>query len=98
MAPIGSLCVRSRAQQEWWRAMPNRCDSFVLGCLAFCSPLIAFAAGAPAPFAPPQAEQMSLFQGATLIDGTGAVARANVDVLVDGERIRSIAPHGDLGS
>ncbi|WP_369818143.1 hypothetical protein [Novosphingobium sp. ST904] len=37
-----------------------------------------------------------LYGGATVIDGTGAGARANQDILVQGDRILAIGPHGSL--
>ena len=37
-----------------------------------------------------------LYSGATLIDGTGAPARAGQDILVSGERIVAVGPHGSL--
>ncbi|MBX3485150.1 amidohydrolase family protein [Phenylobacterium sp.] len=44
----------------------------------------------------PAAAQPVLYRNATLIDGTGAAARAGVSVLVDGERIAAVAPDGRL--
>jgi hypothetical protein len=37
-----------------------------------------------------------IYRGVTLIDGSGAAPRANVDILVDGERIAAIAASGQL--
>jgi hypothetical protein len=37
-----------------------------------------------------------IYRGATLIDGSGAAPRANVDILVDGEKIAAIAAAGKL--
>jgi imidazolonepropionase-like amidohydrolase len=71
---------------------------FFVAFVASLAALWARASGAPTPFAPAKDGQLVLFLAATLIDGTGAAARANVDVLVDGERIRSIAAHGQLDS
>lgn len=51
-------------------------------------------AGAPTPFAP-SAEQV-LYRGATLIDGTGGPPRANMNVLVAGERIEKVFSNGSL--
>src|ERR1700675_708075 len=34
----------------------------------------------------------SVYRGASLIDGTGATLRRDVDIVVDGERIRAIVP------
>lgn len=39
---------------------------------------------------------LTLFQGATLIDGTGAPPRPNMDVLVEGERILRVMPNSEL--
>ena len=40
--------------------------------------------------------RITLFQGATLIDGTGAPARPGMDVLVEGERILRVLPDSEL--
>lgn len=50
-------------------------------------------AGTPTPFAPPASGMLVLYRHATLIDGT---TWPDTDVLVDGERIRSIGPSGTL--
>jgi len=47
--------------------------------------------------AAPAAPASVLYTGATLIDGTGAPARAGQDILVAGERIVAVGPHGSLG-
>lgn len=39
---------------------------------------------------------ITLFQGATLIDGTGAQPRPNMDVLVEGQRILRVVPDSEL--
>jgi imidazolonepropionase-like amidohydrolase len=44
--------------------------------------------------APPSS--LTLFQGATLIDGTGAPPRPNMDILVEGERILRVMPDSEL--
>lgn len=41
-------------------------------------------------------ESVTLYVGATVIDGTGAAARANQESLVRGERIEAVGPHGTL--
>jgi imidazolonepropionase-like amidohydrolase len=51
-------------------------------------------AGAPAKS--PPAEQATLYAGVTIIDGTGAAPRADQDILVRGERIVAVGPHGTL--
>ncbi len=38
-----------------------------------------------------------IFEGATVIDGTGAGARAGLAILVEGEEISAIVPGGELG-
>lgn len=40
--------------------------------------------------------KLTLFQGATLIDGTGAPPRADMDVVVEGERIVRVLPDAEL--
>ena len=45
---------------------------------------------------PKPAEEAILYSGATIIDGTGAAPRGNQDILVRGERIVALAPHGSL--
>ena len=52
-------------------------------------------ADAPSPFSPPQTGAV-LFRGATLIDGTGGSPRAEMDVLVVGERIVKVFPDTEL--
>lgn len=53
-------------------------------------------AGAATPFAPPHVDDDVIYRHATLIDGTGAPARRDMDVLVAGERIRRIVPDAAL--
>ncbi|TPE58471.1 amidohydrolase family protein [Sandaracinobacter neustonicus] len=48
--------------------------------------------------APALAEPATLYSGATIIDGTGAPARLNQDLLVSGERILAIGPRGSLNA
>jgi imidazolonepropionase-like amidohydrolase len=43
-----------------------------------------------------QADSITVYQGATLIDGTGPVPRTNVSIVVRGERIEAIAPAADF--
>lgn len=47
-------------------------------------------AGAPRPFAPPPDAELTLYRHATLIDTAAMQARADMDVLVAGERIRVV--------
>ena len=49
-------------------------------------------AGAPAPFASPGSADLVLYRHATLIDGTAAGPRPDMDVLVAGERIQGVFP------
>lgn len=53
-------------------------------------------AGAPTPFAPPPKEAAVLYRGATLIDGTGAPPRPDMDVLVEGDRITQVVADSKL--
>ncbi len=39
-----------------------------------------------------------LYTGATVIDGTGAPARTGQDILVEGERILAVGPHGSVNA
>jgi hypothetical protein len=48
--------------------------------------------------APAAASQETLYSDATLIDGTGAAARPHQDLLVRGERIAAVGPHGSLAA
>jgi imidazolonepropionase-like amidohydrolase len=41
------------------------------------------------------APKLTVFRGAQLIDGTGAAAKPDMDIVVEGERIRTIAPDSD---
>jgi len=54
------------------------------------------AAQAPTPFAPPAREAVVVYRRATLIDGTGAAPRDDMDVVVAGERIVRVVPDRDL--
>src|SRR3569833_203403 len=69
----------------------RRSTPLVFGFLAFMVPAAA-SAGSPTPFAPAAASNKTLYRDVTLIDGTGAPARAAMDVLVEGERIKSVFP------
>ena len=44
----------------------------------------------------PEIPGRTVFQGATVIDGTGTSARAEMAIVVDGERIEAIVPVADL--
>ncbi|WP_328718337.1 amidohydrolase family protein [Streptomyces sp. NBC_00247] len=52
--------------------------------------------GAPVPFAAPAKGTVVLYRGATLIDGTGGAARPATSIVVDGDRIRTVAPDGEI--
>ena len=43
-----------------------------------------------------KAEGVVVYRGATLIDGTGAAPRADMAIIVDGDRIKAIVPAGQL--
>ena len=61
--------------------------------------LSALAAAQSAPLSAAQAADgpaATLYSGATIVDGTGAPARADQDLLVKGERIVAIGPRGTL--
>jgi imidazolonepropionase-like amidohydrolase len=49
-----------------------------------------------AALAAPPAEPLTLYADATVIDGTGAAPRPHQDLLVKGERIVAVGPHGSL--
>ncbi|WP_299538304.1 amidohydrolase family protein [uncultured Streptomyces sp.] len=51
---------------------------------------------APTPFAAPAEGTVVLYRSATLIDGTGGPARSGVSVVVDGDRVRTVAPDGEI--
>ncbi len=51
-------------------------------------------AAPPAPFVP--AQDLIVFRGATLIDGTGQPPRPGMDVIVIGERIRQVVRDADI--
>jgi imidazolonepropionase-like amidohydrolase len=54
--------------------------------------MAALASAAPASKRP----DLTLYADATVIDGTGAPARPHQDILVQGERIVAVAPHGGI--
>ncbi|PXV58559.1 Imidazolonepropionase [Dyella jiangningensis] len=60
--------------------------------LALAAPIV-LSAGSEAAKTP---ESATLYAGATVIDGTGAEPRADQDILVRGERIVAVGPHGAL--
>lgn len=60
--------------------------------LALAAPIV-LSAGSEAAKTP---ESATLYAGATVIDGTGAEPRADQDILVRGERIVAVGPHGTL--
>jgi imidazolonepropionase-like amidohydrolase len=52
--------------------------------------------GAPTPFAAPATGEVTVYWGATLIDGTGGRPRPSTTIVVDGQSIRSVGPDADL--
>lgn len=64
---------------------------FAVATIAIAASTLA-QAGAPTPFAPPADDEQVLLRHATLVDGTGAPARADMDVLVAGARIVAVFP------
>ena len=52
--------------------------------------------GAPTPFAPPVADALVAYRGATVLDGTGAPARAGMTIVVAGDAIQSVAPDAEV--
>lgn len=56
---------------------------------------VTFAAGKETP-KPPAADALTLYAGVTVIDGTGSAPRPDQDILVRGERIVAVGPHGSL--
>ena len=55
-------------------------------------------AGAPTPFAPSPAGHLVLYRHAALVDVVAPAVRPDMDVLVDGERIRSVFPDAALAA
>ncbi len=51
----------------------------------------------PGPSATPQQQTRTIFQNATVIDGTGAPARPGMAIVVEGDAITAIVPVQDLG-
>jgi imidazolonepropionase-like amidohydrolase len=68
---------------------------WMMGAAALLT-LASAAADAPVPFAPPAAGKVTIWRHATLIDGTGAAARSDMDIVVDGERIAEIVADSAL--
>jgi imidazolonepropionase-like amidohydrolase len=78
--------------------MPNlsRSVSYLAAALVFAlAAPVAFSAAKEAP-KPAPADALTLYAGATVVDGTGAAPRPNQDILVKGERIVAVGPHGSL--
>lgn len=86
------LFIRAEAGVERWTSNHwtdhRRRGTAFLGLWA----CLAAWAGAPAPFAPPKADELVLYRRATLIDGVQAGARPGMAVLVAGERILKVYP------
>lgn len=66
--------------------------------LRFVLPLAAIALISAAPFEPPQTGSRTIYRHAMLIDGTGAAAKPEMAVIVNGERIAEITPDKALTS
>ena len=73
---------------------PRSATSLVTALLVALSASTALAADKPAK--PSPGEALTLYAGATVIDGTGAAPRPDQDILVRGERIVAVGPHGSL--
>lgn len=74
-----------------WGAVVQRPPAFYSGAMkSLLIALLLLAAPALA------AEPSTLYSGATIIDGTGAPARPDQDLLVTGERIVAVGPRGSL--
>ena len=76
---------------------PDRTWQLLIVLLSWFVTVLAHAAASP-PFGPAPGSQLVLYRGATLIDGTEAPARADMDVLVEGERITRVFPDSTLDS
>ncbi|MHA6204044.1 amidohydrolase family protein [Dyella soli] len=75
---------------------PSRSASWLVVALVLAlGACLAFAADSGAP-PPPAVDAATLYAGATVIDGTGAAPRPDQDILVRGERIVAVGPHGSL--
>jgi hypothetical protein len=61
--------------------------------VAVCAALLAVGAARAA-----ETPQATLYRHATLIDGTGGRARPGMSLLVEGERIKAVAPDADLAA
>jgi imidazolonepropionase-like amidohydrolase len=72
--------------------MRLRFATLTLLLLAFPRPT----AAQPGPVPSAAQSERVLYRNATLIDGSGAPARTNMDVLVIGERIEHVAPNGAM--
>ena len=55
-------------------------------------------AGAVHAAAAQAASTQTIYRGATLIDGTGAAPRADMAIIVEGERIKAILPAAQLAA
>ncbi|HEY1612402.1 MAG TPA: amidohydrolase family protein [Rhizomicrobium sp.] len=70
---------------------------FIMQCLTKSLSLLAAVAALSLPAAV-QAAEVTLYRDATIIDGTGAPAKAHVTLVVDGERIKAIVPASGAGA
>jgi imidazolonepropionase-like amidohydrolase len=84
--------VQCNVEAGWARQhgkSPARAIAFAAALLAASGWTVA-RAGAPTPFAPPPDGELVLYRHAQLIDGSAVPARADMDVLVSGQRIQSV--------
>ncbi len=70
--------------------MAGRMKRIVLAAVAACIALSPALAAEPAP------EAMTVYKGATLIDGTGAAPKPGMNILVKGERIERVWKDGEI--
>src|SRR3546814_2550532 len=87
-SPFRRLQTRNSPASDWRMIKPLSRLLAILALLGL-APTAAPAADAP---------QATLYTGATVIDGTGGAARADQDILVEGERIVAIGTHNALAT
>lgn len=63
-----------------------------------CAPAAAMLQGPAAADTAEARPQATLYQGATLIDGSGAAPRRNMSILVEGDRIKAVSAAGVAGA
>jgi len=98
IAPACGLREGHEVQRNVEAARLRRHGKSAARAIAFAAAVLAVGgftaarAGAPTPFAPPPDGELVLYRHAVLIDGDAAPARADMDVLVSGQRIQSVFP------